>query len=288
MADSSMKKKLIVIIAAIVVVAGVATIVLSHRSSRPDQKKMVNALSDVYLLEAALQQKGNLTQFNAKSIEQCYHTLLAHYGMTKAEFDSTMSWYSYHPKEYSELNHSVIARLSSRENEFLTAFNKRDSLSNVIRVVSDSIKRQFWHWPTVVRLPLADKDTIDRSLHFDAEFDSLRGGKIYARMAHVFPFRNPMKDSCQMRLTVAYNDTTIDTMEVSIKKKVVQQRAEIAYPVCDTLWARSAQLTLLTSPRKDLDKTVATLSEITFYYMPFEVTDSINIDEVVLPSLFPF
>ncbi len=283
-----MKKKIIIIIAIAVVAVLAASIFFVYKTDRPDQKKMVSVFSDVYLLEAVIQQKGNLAQFNAQAVEECYHTLLAHHGLTKAEFDSTVAWFSRHPKEYSELNHAVIARLSSRETEFQTFYDRRDSIKKVINEVTDSIRLQFWSWPTTIRTPIEKTDTIDRRLRFDAEFDSLKGGRIYAKMKHVFPYRNPVKDSCEMRLIVAYNDSVIDTVSTTIKKKVSQQTVSITYNVCDTLWAHEAELTLLTSPKKDLDKTISTLSDIEFYYMPYEVTDSIDINEIVLPPLFSY
>ncbi len=281
-----MKKKTKTLIAlAVAVLAAVAVIAINvgRKSQRED---LANAVADIYILDAILQQKGSVNSKNRTMVEESYHTLLSHYGLTKVQFDTIMSWYSRHPAQYAELFHRVIGILTKREAAFNKLYERQDSIDRRVEFLEDSLRTDLWKYPRTVRLPLEDKDTIPADLVVTAALDSLRGGKVYLSMNYTFPSRNKARDTCDIRLIVSYNDTVADTLRQRIFKKLAQQTASLVCPLRDTLPAVQAQAILLTS--HELSETVATLSDLKFYYMPYEVADSFRIDETIFPPLFPF
>lgn len=274
---------ILVAVAAALAIAAALFVVLD---GTPNRKRIAAALADVYLLDAIVQQKSDIPS-RSKVAEDLYHSVLSHHGLTKTEFDSTLSWYSRNPDKYSELYHDVIGRLTNRESSFLELYDKQDSIETRINHLRDSLRHQWWKCNTTLHLPLLEKDTVvDKKLHFVIDNDTIRGGRILLSMSHVFPYRNTVKDTCLMQLIVHYGDSIADTSAVKIIKRVSQQKSVIEYAVRDTLDATKIEATLLTS--KEVGKTICTLSDIKFNYMPYEITDSIKVDEIIFPPLFPY
>ncbi len=280
-----MKRNILYIIIAVVVVIAISAYFFVTYQQRREYKHFVNAVADVYMLDAVIQQKGGMTRRNSTDVEQCYHTLLSHYGMTKTEFDTIMVDYARDPERYSQLYHNVVEVITRRQTSFDVLYNRLDSVNKRIDFIEDSIK-VTWLKEKIIRLPLDEKDSVPKDLTFKYETDSLVGGHIYLSMKHNFPHRNKAKEDCEMRLLVTYNDTILDTIETKIVKKTKQELAEVVYQVSDSQYVTSVEAVLLTS--KDLKNTTANLNDIKFYYLPFDPKDSVEMPEIIFPPLFPF
>lgn len=283
------KKAIIITLISVAALAiGIFVFYTTHNSGLIKQKTLAHILADIYIVDAMGQNKGNLykTSNPDRYMENSYHTLLSRYGTTKVIFDSTMNWYAEHPEEFSLLYDDVIGLLSEKEGRMTLLLNKRDSISKRITNLRDSLKVNYWDYAKTIRLPLTKKDTVPDDLLFEYETDSIQHGKIHFDMSYVFPRRNKAKDSAYVELVICYNDTIADTTSLYLEKHYSLKQIKIAAEVRDTLPATKVKARLLKS--KELKQTTATFSNITLYYMPYEITDSVQFDEIQLPSIFTF
>lgn len=281
-----MNKKHIIYATAVVLIAA-AVVALQILRSRPalDKHQTAMILADVYLLDAMIQAKGNMTGNKQRIVENAYHTVLERYGISKAEFDTIVNWYSANPAEYVEVYDDVVRIVSEKEATVTTLLNKRDSINDRIDSLCAAIRTDYWTSDKPIRLPI-ENDTVPKDLVYEYDADSLVGGKVTMKMDYVFPRRNESRDTCSMQLIVVYNDTIADTCRHRINRKPSQQKAELICSLRDTLPAIHLKATLLTS--KELKKTTATLSNIKLSYSPYEITDSIEFDEILIPPVFSY
>ena len=283
------KKILIIIIVLIAAIVGTSVGINSYRNRLiPNKQRMAEILADIYVADAVAQQKVQRLVSGNNIVERVYKTVLDHYEISRFEFDSIISWYSVHPKEYSEVYFEVIAILTEREARMSRAIKMRDSISSLIDKMRDSLTVDYWKYgkTTTLRLPRTDKDTFPKDLTFEVDVDSLRGGVVTLEMGYSFQSKDKSTDESFMQLVACYNDSTADTTKYRISRRISRQTATIRYNVRDTLSAVKLKATLLTS--KQLDITAAMLSGIKFQYVPYEVTDSVTFDEIKLPPVFSF
>lgn len=282
------KNKIWILAAIAIAIAAIAVFSLNRNDNIPDKNKMAKILADIYMIDAVVQAKGNLygNKSNDKIVEAGYKTVLSKYGLTKENFDTIVTWYAAHPEEYSEIYFDVVGILSKKEAVFRNLLNQRDSINERKTALNDSLRTDYWNYAKSIRLPLTKKDTIPKKLIFEYDTDTITGGKITLGADYVFPRSNKAKDSCLMQLIVLYNDTISDTTSVRLLKTVSQQKAVIEYNVCDTLPAMKLKALLMKS--NELNDVTATLSGIRLSYMPYEITDSIQFDEILLPPLFTY
>ena len=96
-------------------------------SCRPDgilsQRKMQNVLHDLHYAEGVLQE-ANMNFGHDDTMAKYYGQVLAKHGVTQAQFDSSLVWYTHNPKRFAHIYPKVIARLQA-ESEALQAEIKR-------------------------------------------------------------------------------------------------------------------------------------------------------------------
>lgn len=75
--------------------------------------RMVDFLSEAYLIEGryAVETSYQYRLTSSPNIDR-YDSLLSAQGLTAAEIDSSLAWYSLHLEEYQSIMDSVVARLS--------------------------------------------------------------------------------------------------------------------------------------------------------------------------------
>lgn len=285
------RKTIICIVTAIAVVAAaVAWMALSENSKIPSERKMARILADVYHVDAIFQTKGELYSSNKKkdrTTENAYHTVLQHYDITKADFDSAIVWYAARPEKYAKVYDMVVSILSKREGDYKILLNKRDSINNIIKQKNDSIRVTYLKRKRMVHVPVEARDSVkEKNLKFIYDLDSIHGGIITANMSYQFLRKNEAKAPANMRLIVVYNDTIADTTNVSLIYSHVNKRAEVEYAVRDTLKAVKLKVNLIDTD--DFKKALATISEVSVTYMPYVITDSVKFDEILLPPLFTY
>jgi hypothetical protein len=89
-------------------------------NSRPenilDRDAMTAFLTDLHRLDGALASKGFGTIDQRENIYY-YNALLKKHAITKAEFDSSLSWYAKNPKKFERIYVSVIENLTTLEQQ---------------------------------------------------------------------------------------------------------------------------------------------------------------------------
>lgn len=289
MANNMNKKKYIIAIISIAVVAVGIIVYYNHYNGGLIKKStFAKIMADIYLVDAMAQNKGNLYNTNNpdRYMENSYHTLLTKYSTTKADFDSTLAWYTSHPEEYSSLYDEVVGILSEKEGRMNLIIAKRDSITKRINTLRDSLTVRYWNYPKTVRLPLTEKDTIPKDLVFTFPTDSILHGKLFFNIDYVFPRRNKATDTASVELVVCYNDTIADTTTIKLERTFTMKPMKMVAAVRDTLPAVKVEAHLLKS--KQLKQTTATISNIDLYYMKYEITDSVEFDEIQLPPIFTY
>ncbi|MCQ2228862.1 MAG: DUF4296 domain-containing protein [Bacteroidales bacterium] len=277
-------------IALLVLIVGAYVLIQRSRNVVPSERRMAQMMADVYIADALIQVKGNLysaTGKNDKGPESAYHTILDRYGLNKAEYDSAISWYSAHPDKYAKVYEILVNILTQRESDYSVIIDKRDSIAKLITHLNDSLRVSFWQGQKHLHVPIIPADSVKgKDLRFEYDLDSIRGGKVSFSMNYTFLRDNEAKERPLMEMIVVYNDTISDTATVSLDLSHLQHKAELEYAVRDTLCATKMKVDLMKS--SEFKKTKATLSNVSITYMPYQITDSIQFDEILLPPLFAY
>jgi hypothetical protein len=108
-----------------------AVIVLScNRTSRHyiiPQKKFVNVLVDIHLADGMAETNMRHDEGYLLDSASLYGSVFNKYGVTRAEFDSTMSYYSEHPDDFQKLYNKVTAKLKRIEDDLKESMEKVDT-----------------------------------------------------------------------------------------------------------------------------------------------------------------
>ena len=132
-------------------------------------KKMENLLVDMHKLEGTL---GALGFENNNPVEkrEYYAAILKKYNVKQADFDSSLVWYTKHPKQFQRLYASVSVRMDTLNNQVLKhKFHPIDSLHAVVEV-------NLWNKP--IR-HVFTKDSVRTSLNFEFKDRSLMTNDLY-------------------------------------------------------------------------------------------------------------
>lgn len=85
-------------------------------SCRPDgvmsKRKMIAVLTDLHRMDGMLQVKGIVRDPDADEVAY-YDAVLAEHGVTRADFDSSLVWYTLHPQRFNKLYPRVIKNLEA-------------------------------------------------------------------------------------------------------------------------------------------------------------------------------
>lgn len=79
--------------------------------------EMRDVLVDLHKTDAMLQLNG--VRYNEESKRIYYAQVLEKHDITQAQFDSSLVWYTAHPKLFDKIYPKVIAKLEAEEAEFL-------------------------------------------------------------------------------------------------------------------------------------------------------------------------
>lgn len=316
-------KKKIIIAAVVVAVLAIAAVVLYPYLAppAPREKRMARILADIYTADAILQEctsKGA----KDKTIEQTYHTVLSHYGLTKVEYDSAVAWYSRQPKKFASVYERVVAILSTREAMIKEVAERVDSLEKRIDEINDSLTTNLLGRRLTLSLPLKEKDdslkiflqpnakkytTAEQTFSFDTL--TVRGGHL--DVSYKYTIANPGEKSKAkpqlatpgkrpktppvvqkypdgyLRVIVSYADSveTRDSVVIGVSRRVSQREAKLTVNLRDSVAANSARVVFFEN--KDLRAMEMALRDIHVTYKPYDVVDTTNYDSII-PSLFAY
>lgn len=79
------------------------------------ERKMTEFLIDLHTADAIMHTEQNTPPEKYDKALYYYPSLLEKYGITRAQADSSVSWYSRHPKQFARIYEDVIRELERRE-----------------------------------------------------------------------------------------------------------------------------------------------------------------------------
>ncbi len=170
----------------------VVLILLAFAScSRPEgvlsSSKMEDVLYDIHMADGVLAMKGYQSGHNTEG-GKYYESVLQKHGITQAQFDSSLVWYTDNPQRFNKIYPKVITRLENTKSALLALnVDKSDEQRKAEKreaYVRDSIYRahDLAYWQKILRegLPLQWKrDTI------------------VIDTAFIYPFMEQLQDSVQ-------------------------------------------------------------------------------------------
>ncbi len=317
MAKLEKKYKILIIIGfALVIAAGAAFAIYDALPQKdiPSKRKMARILADMYVVDAIVQDynpKGK----NDRTLEQAYHSVLQHHGLTKAQYDSALLYYSKNPQEYSIVYDRAISILSSKEADLSTFALRLDSLEGALKLANDTITTNLGSWPSMIKLPLPKTDTsknktgkaketaqkIDEkqkalndsiklhlkpsatdyeSVEYEVNIDSIIGGHITFRQKYTI-----LGGEGKMSVTVCYADSseTTDSLVFDIAKRHAQKNGEIIVQLNDTIPTTKA--IIRPAVIKDRKKINLTLKDLTLFHKPYDVIDTTDYASQFPPML---
>lgn len=142
----------------------------NHPDGVVDHRKMVNFLTDLHKLDGALSAKGFVNSGDRENVYY-YNALLEKYGITKAEFDSSLVWYTKNPKKFDKIYNEVIEYLNVEDSilkQRLVAYE--DSLMNAVK--------QIDIWKKSRKFAL-NKDSVRNKIDFVVDSTELYSQDIY-------------------------------------------------------------------------------------------------------------
>lgn len=318
------KAKIVIAVLSVVALSVAALLLYPYLfPPAPREKRMARIMADIYTADAILQECQSRGSKD-KTIESTYRTVLGHYGLTKADYDSAVAWYSRNPKKFASVYERVVAILSTREDMVRVVAERVDSIEQRIEHINDSLTSDLIGSKLTLNLPLEVKDdslksylkpngrkytTAERTF----ELDSLRGGHL--DVSYKYTISNPGdKDSAKpagkgrvmsgaakkkqtppvykypdgfMRVIISYADTTDtrDSLKIAVSRRVVQREASLSVNLRDSVAATSARVVFFENVGlKDMSMA---MRDIKVTYKPYDVVDTTNYDSII-PSLFAY
>lgn len=195
------------------------------------ERTLAHALADMYVVDAFMQDHS-VNSSADRTIEEAYHTVLAHYGMTKQDYDTALAWYSRRPELYSHLYERAIDIIAEREALAQAAADRTDSASAAIKALNDSLTQKLFDWPDKWTVPGADKkDTLRRWLKPTPDkctrvertlpLDSLSGGRLSFRFRYdVNTFRPGCRPLAQLRVTCG-DSVLVDSARLDANRRLM-------------------------------------------------------------------
>lgn len=211
-------------------------------SNRPkgvlDQEDMVNLLTDMHKLDGALVERG-LMFSNDTTKTKYYNFIFAKYNITKANFDSSLVWYTKKPQEFNNIYNKVLINLSLQEKEV-----KSGKYHFIDSVELAKVKSELWRRRNKYELT---KDSTRTKLDFEVVDPSLLYGDVYILR---FLLRIAPEDSCtkqHISVRLNYQNGKVDSAFALAHHDSLLRRYTIKLPATRKLKIKSISGELLGS-----------------------------------------
>ena len=211
-------------------------------SNRPkgvlDQEDMVNLLTDMHKLDGALVERG-LMFSNDTTKTKYYNFIFAKYNITKANFDSSLVWYTKKPQEFNNIYNKVLINLSLQEKEV-----KSGKYHFIDSVELAKVKSELWRRRNKYELT---KDSTRTKLDFEVVDPSLLYGDVYILRLLL---RIAPEDSCtkqHIALHLNYQNGKVDSAFALAHHDSLLRRYTIKLPATRKLKIKSISGELLGS-----------------------------------------
>ena len=180
---------------------------LSACDGRPkgvlSQSKMADILVEMHKTDAYLAEKG-LSNGQYSNKAPYYNFILKKYGISQAQFDSSLVWYTINPQRFENVYDNVISQLTDSQNDIDNGkYHKIDS--------TEIGKARFDLWNKGTKYVFT-KDSVRTRLDFEIKNDNLLFGDRYILKMLLFIAH---EDSCKNRhivLRINYFNGKTDSM----------------------------------------------------------------------------
>ncbi|WP_185968835.1 DUF4296 domain-containing protein [Carboxylicivirga sp. M1479] len=197
----------------------------------PQEELMAEVLADMYQVESLLgQTRLSYNSSKEDKVSGYYRFILDQHQMTKAEFDTAMSWYSAHPTVLSDVYEEVVEILSRRDAELKNEVNRQKEDAQAQKANKLAGRMSLWEDSTKFNLPFEANDSLDNRIPFHVKVDSLKGGIIRLYAGYTFK-EGGFLDSAQIKLLACYADSTIDTVSYQIHKSFKRVNGNLSHQI---------------------------------------------------------
>ena len=217
-------------------------LVLASCSNRPkgvlNQEDMANILTDMHKLDGALVERGIMFSNDSTKMKY-YNFVFAKYNISKANFDSSLVWYTKNPQEFNNIYNKVLLNLSLQEKEV-----KSGKYHFIDSVELAKVKSEIWKKRTKYALT---KDSTRTRLEFEVVDPSLLYGDVF--ILH-FLLRIAPEDSCtkqHIALRLNYQNGKVDRAFAVAHHDSLLRRYTIKLPATRKLKIKSISGELLGS-----------------------------------------
>ncbi len=171
--------------------------------ARPDDVmragKMEDVLYDLHIAEGIIYARGYAYGHDSL-VAKYYESVLAKHGITQAEFDSSLVWYTDHPLRFNKIYPKVIARLEADQQVYkaireaeIEAQKSDKEKAKLLKIKQDSIREDL----------LSDAYFV-----FAPSYTWLDGDTQSQDTAYVYPYIDVLQDSLLLIRQEAYQAAT--------------------------------------------------------------------------------
>ena len=218
------------------------TLLLAACNGQPkgvlSQNEMTDVITELHRLDGILATKGYGSSQSPENIYY-YNSVLLKYDVTKAEFDSSLVWYTKNPKKFEKVYTKVMLRLTELDKEI-----KSGKYYAVDSVAMSKVRVNIWTLRDKYNLT---KDSARTKLDFTIENSALMTGDVYILK---FLQRIAPADSCTKQhvvLRINYANGKIDSVYQIAHNDSLLRRYTFRLPVNQKLRIKSISGSLLGS-----------------------------------------
>jgi len=170
-----------------------------------NQREMEDVLFDLHKLEGTLSVKDGNYIFDKKD-NLYYSSILKKHHITQADFDSSVVWYTKHPKQFERMYDNIIDRMSALKTDVKKwKYNPQDSLTDI-----PTATYNVWNKPPKFKLT---KDSARSKIDFQ-----INNGMFLYSDNYILKFiqRIDKEDSASNRhivLRIKYDDNSTDSVK---------------------------------------------------------------------------
>lgn len=95
-----------------IILLGLCLLAGCHPHNILSRRQMISVLTDLHKAEATISAAG-YSYGHEEAVGKCYYVVLEKHGITQAQFDSSLVWYTKHPERFDKIYPKVVARLES-------------------------------------------------------------------------------------------------------------------------------------------------------------------------------
>lgn len=182
---------------------------------------MTEILTEMHKLDGALMEKGYTYSSDSTKLRY-YSFILTKYDVSKADFDSSLVWYTKNPKTFATIYNKVVENLELQEKEV-----KSGKYHFIDSVELAKVKSDIWSKKTQYKLT---KDSTKTKVSFEIIDSNLMYADVYILRLLL---RISPKDSCidhHIALRVNYTNGKKDSVYVKTHNDSLLRRYTISLP----------------------------------------------------------